>query len=93
MATEDALISERDFEDLWGVHLLPSGDLFEFDDVHYQPLRHVWTIVDSGDDNDGNWYALPGFHIVNKLGDVMTRKPWSDTTPGAIYFLDNFDHG
>jgi hypothetical protein len=48
--------------------------------------------VDSGDDSDGNWYALPGFHVVNKLGYVMTRKPWSDSTPDAIYFLDDFEH-
>lgn len=48
------LISERDFEDFWGVYLKPSGDLFEYKDACDQPLNHVWTIVDSGDDNDGN---------------------------------------
>jgi len=26
----------------------------------------------SGDGSDGSWYAQPGFHIVNKLGYVMT---------------------
>jgi len=89
-AGEDC-ISEREFEDVWGAYLKPSGDLFQFDDVRNQPLEHVWTIVDSGDDTDGNWYAEPGFRVVNKLGYVMTRKPWSESTPDAIYFLDDFE--
>ena len=92
MHPDDQLISEREFEEVWGVYLMPSGDLFQFDEIRNKPPKHVWTIVDSGDDADGNWYALPGFHIVNKLGYVMTRKPWSDATPDAIYFLDDFEH-
>lgn len=89
---EDELISERDFEDIWGVYLKPSGDLFFFDDVKDQPLNHVWSIVESGDDADGNWYAEPGFHVVNMLGYVMTKKAWTDNTPDAIYFLDDLEH-
>ncbi len=91
MPSDQDLISERDFENVWGVYLTPSGDLFQFDEVREQPENCVWTVVDSGDDTDGNWYALPGFHVVNKLGYVMTRKPWSDPTPDAIYFLDDFE--
>jgi len=49
-------------------------------------------VVDSGDESDGNWYAQPGFYVVNKLGYVMTRKPWVDPSLDAIYFLDDFDH-
>lgn len=92
MTDQDELISEDDFKDVWGVYLKPSGDLFQYDDVRDQSQEHVWTIIESGDDADGNWYAVPGFHIVNKLGYVMTRKPWSGTTPDAIYFLDDFEH-
>ena len=92
MTDQDELISEDEFKDVWGVYLQPSGDFFEFEDVRDQPHEHVWTIVDSGDDADGNWYAEPGFHIVNKLGYVMTRKPWSNATPDAIYFLDDCEH-
>ncbi|HET7560869.1 MAG TPA: hypothetical protein VFJ87_00640 [Rhodanobacteraceae bacterium] len=93
MPLDQDLISERDFEAVWGVYLQPSDDLFQFEDVRDHPQQHVWTVVDSGDDGDGNWYALPGFHVVNKLGYVMTCKPWSETTPDAIYFLDDFEHG
>jgi hypothetical protein len=92
MSADENCISERDFEDVWGVYVKSSGDLFQFDDVRDQPPEHVWTIVDSGDDSDGNWYAQPGFHVVNKLGYAMTRRPWADATPDAIYFLDDLDH-
>lgn len=91
MSADENCISERDFEDVWGVYVKSSGDLFQFDDVRDRPPEHVWTIVDSGDDSDGNWYAEPGFHVVNRLGYVMTRKPWSESTPDAIYFLDDFE--
>lgn len=92
MPSDDDLISEREFDEVWGAHLKPSGDLFAFEDARDQSPNHVWTVVDSGDDSDGNWYALPGFHVVNKLGYVMTREAWSDSTPDAIYFLDDFEH-
>jgi hypothetical protein len=92
MPIDQVLISERDFDEIWGVDVKPSGDLFEFADVRDEPPQHVWTIVDSGDDSDGNWYAQPGFCVVNRLGYVMTHKPWSDSTPDAIYFLDDFEH-
>lgn len=91
MYPAEELISERDFEAIWGAYVQSSGDLFQFDDVINEPPEHVWTIADSGDDSDGNWYAMPGFHVVNKLGYVMTRKPWSESTPDAIYFLDDFE--
>lgn len=83
-------ISERDFEEIWGVFRHSSGNLFEFEEVRDKPLNCVWTVIESGDDTDGNWYASPGFHVVNKLGYVLTRKTWSDDTRDAIYFLDDF---
>jgi hypothetical protein len=53
--------------------------------------RNVWTIIESGDDEDGNWYADPGFHRVNVLGYVTSDTPWTDDIAVAIYFLDDFD--
>ena len=85
------LIPEHEFEESWGAYVRPSGDLFTFEEVRNQPHNHVWTIVETGDDSDDNWYAKPGFYVVNVLGYVLTRKPWTDTTPDAIYFLDDFE--
>ena len=87
----DDYISEDEFWDDWVVLKQPSGDLFDFEDVKDQPLNHVWTIIDSGSDENDNWYASPGFHIVNKLGYVMTEKAWEDETRDAIYYLDDGD--
>lgn len=85
------VISERDFEDIWGVYAKPSGNLFWYEDVRDHPLRHVWSVVEGENPDDNNWYAAPGFHLVNVLGYVMTKKPWTESIIEAIYFLDDFD--
>ncbi|MCE5233902.1 MAG: hypothetical protein ABFC67_15235 [Mizugakiibacter sp.] len=87
MPSDEDLISEREFDEVWGAYLKASGDLFAFEDVRDQSPNYVWTILETGGGRDGRWYAQPGFHIVNKLGYVMTRKPWPDPTPDAIYLF------
>ena len=86
-----SLISEDDFREVWGVLFAKNDDFFFHAEVVGCPLNHVWTVVESGDDDDGSWYAIPGFHIVNKLGYVITEKRWDDESQNAIYFLDDFD--
>ena len=83
----DEYISEDEFWDSWGVVRKSDSGMFDYDDVKDQPREHVWTIVDTGAYEDENWYAMPGFHIVNKLGYIMTRRAWTSDTPDAIYFL------
>ena len=39
MPSDQDLISERDFTDVWGVYLKPSGDFFEFEEVRNQLKR------------------------------------------------------
>lgn len=89
---EPNYISEDEFWDDWGVIQKSSGELFEFEDVKDRPVGNVWAILESGDGDDGNWFASPGFHIVNRMGYVMTKKPWTDELRDAVYFLDDFDH-
>jgi len=36
--------------------------------------NQVWTIIDS----DGEWYVLPGFHIVNRLGYFVTEQVYNE---------------
>jgi hypothetical protein len=83
----DEHISEDEFWEKWGVILKADGVMFEHEDVKDHPLEHVWTIVDTGAYEDENWYAMPGFHIVNKLGYIMTKRAWTAGTPDAIYYL------
>jgi hypothetical protein len=78
-------ISENQFWDEWEVVQKSEGVLFEFDDVKDQPLDRVWTIVESGDIDDDSLYASPGFHIVNRIGFVATKKAWSNEDCDAVY--------
>jgi hypothetical protein len=52
------------------------GDHWEHADAVKQPLNNVWTIVEGETGND--WWALTGFHIVNKLFYVVTKEEWTD---------------
>lgn len=88
---ESQLISEADFFSVWGAYAKQGSDMFFFDDVRDKPLNHVWTVTDSGGGKPDHWIASPGFRIVNVLGYVMTRKPWSGETPDAFYSFDDFD--
>ncbi len=76
-------ISEADFVNVWGARTAPSGDLFQYHDVTNLPLNTVWTVVE-GENED--WIALPGFHVVNKMGYVVTDKSWDDDTIDAMWF-------
>lgn len=82
-SSQNVIISEDDFVDIWGAHASDTGDLFEYEAVKDLPLNTVWTVVE-GDNDD--WIAIPGFHIVNKLGYVLTEKPWDDTIQEAMWF-------
>lgn len=82
-------ISENEFWEHWGVMQKADGELFDYEDVKDLSLNHVWTILESGTDHNNNWYASPGFHYVNRLAYVLTKKPWVDELRDAIYFLDD----
>lgn len=81
--TARAVISEADFDTVWGARAAPSGDLLEHADVKDLPLNTVWTVVEC---DTGDWIALPGFHVVNKVGYVVTDKPWDDDSIEAMWF-------
>ncbi|MEO6922652.1 MAG: hypothetical protein ABI142_02390 [Bryocella sp.] len=83
----DEYISTDEFWDDWGVMQNADSGMFDYDNVKDQPLERVWTIVDTGAYEDENWYAMPGFHIVNNLGYIMTKRAWTADTPDAIYYL------
>ena len=91
MVAVTQMISEDAFWEDWGVKQSADHGLMDFDEVRSHPEDHVWTIVESGDDADSNWYAIPGFHYVNRLGYVVTKRPWIDSALDAIYFLDDME--
>ena len=72
------LITEDDFEAIYrpvafgphADHVHPHLDA----EVRTAAGHNVWTIVDG---DDGNLWALPGLHVVNRVGYVITEKPWA----------------
>lgn len=43
----------------------------------------LWTVVDTGESE--TLYALPGSHVVNRLGYVVTERPWPHRSVVAVY--------
>lgn len=35
--------------------------------------RHVWTVLD---DDNGDLVVCAGFHFVNRVNYIITKKPW-----------------
>lgn len=75
-------ISEEQFEK-YGPYLRADGNYFEHEDVVNKPINHVWTVVEG---DDGGLYASPGFHIVNKIGYLLTKKPWKSASRDATWY-------
>lgn len=82
------IISERDFEQHWGAYVSADHNLFEFSEVRHVPIHRVWTVVEG---DNGDWIALAGFHIVNRLGYVVTRLPWDNPLQQAYWIEGGTD--
>lgn len=39
---------------------------------------HVWTIIEGSDDRSRDVCYSPGFHMVNRVGYAVTRRPHDD---------------
>lgn len=46
------------------------------------PLNRVWTIVEG---DDGNLWALTGYHVVNRLHYVITEEEWTEADSDIDY--------
>lgn len=79
------LISADEFREIWQAKSATDGSLMAIEEARSYVDDHIWTVVEPGDDRDGNWYAIPGFHSVNQLGCVVTMRPWVDCMQDAIY--------
>jgi len=34
--------------------------------------RYVWTIIEG---DEGQWYLIPGYHFINRIGYIITKQP------------------
>jgi hypothetical protein len=44
---------------------------------------HIWTLVDDG---EGSLYASAGVHFVNRVGFLVTEKPWVTGDEIAVWY-------
>lgn len=44
---------------------------------------HIWTLVDDG---EGGLYASAGAHFVNRVGFLVTEKPWVTGDEIAVWY-------
>jgi hypothetical protein len=81
-ATIPALPGEAfdDFDRLYGCIQPDEGDTFSFAQVSAADPHYVWSVVEG---DDGNLWLMPGFRVVNALGDyVKSERPWTqDSAP------------
>jgi hypothetical protein len=47
----------------------------------------LWTIVDG---DDGGLYAVSGWHLVNRVGYLLTEEDWTEPTE-AVWFAAGED--
>lgn len=76
-------LNEDEFDKQYPSMDVPGGDegevTWEFPEVKKAveagtiAVEQVWSLVDG---DDGNAYALPGFHVVNVYGYCVTKNPW-----------------
>jgi hypothetical protein len=66
------------------------GKMFEtfaeqLDFVRSQHPNNIWTIVDI--DYDG-MAIIPGYHLVNREGYLITKEPWDDEDVEYVEYFD-----
>ena len=69
------VITEDEFDALYPSTPAADGGFFwEYHDLPKDlQAQNVFTAVDG---DDGRTYLLPGYHVVNAFGYVVTTKPW-----------------
>ncbi|MDQ4502543.1 hypothetical protein [Sinomonas sp. ASV322] len=79
------MIGEWEFESDYRPIPTAEGDLVRhIDQTRGYPMNRVWSIVEPG---DNNLYAIPGYHLVNLVGYVVTETPWHDEELEAEWFI------
>jgi hypothetical protein len=50
-------------------HVLNVGNKNEF--------KTIWTVIHS-DGSSNAWFIVPGYHLVNRIGYLITEEEWAD---------------
>ena len=60
----------------------------ELDFVRAQNPRHIWTLVDGDDDNQ---YVISGYHLVNRIGYLISTIPFPEDADIEVLILHDSD--
>jgi hypothetical protein len=60
----------------------------ELDFVRSRDRRTIWTLVDG---DDGNQYVLSGYHLVNRIGYLISTVPFPEDAHIEIAILFDSD--
>ena len=61
----------------------------ELDFVRSQAPRTIWTLVDGGDDD--NQYLISGYHLVNRIGYLISTIPFPEDADIEVPILFDSD--
>lgn len=87
MILDPDLITEDEFWDHYVPIAGPADSwLWTYDEIKNHDVTRIWTIVEG--DASNHLYALPGWHLVNRLDYVLTEQSWEDDTKAAYYYFD-----
>ncbi|TAN06833.1 MAG: hypothetical protein EPN36_03635 [Rhodanobacteraceae bacterium] len=79
----DRTLSEDDFDTKFGPEARADGSLLrEHEEVRGVDTNRVWTVIEG---DEGTLYAMAGYHVVNRVGYLVTREPWTDPDTMAVY--------
>jgi hypothetical protein len=79
----DQILSEGDFDTKFGPEARADGSLLrEHEEVRHVDTHRVWTVVEGDEDT---LYAMAGYHVVNRVGYLVTREPWTNPDTVAVY--------
>jgi hypothetical protein len=73
---------EYEFQALEPLETPDLNAYWTYEDAIKYPPNQVWTIIEG--DEDSSLYAAPGIHVVNRLGFMVTKYPWTD--PDVDYY-------
>lgn len=80
---EGQTIPEDDFETKFEPEARPDGSMLrELEEVRTVGTNRVWTVVEG---DEGTLYAMAGYHVINRVGYLVTREPWTDPDTIAVY--------
>lgn len=77
-------LTEAEFDAQYTTMDPPSGEAYwEFDELPSIP-EYIWTVVES--DTGDALYLLNGYHLVNRIGYLVTSEHWTEDT--EVLWLD-----